>query len=662
MRKASTLIALVALLLGAVASLVAAYIAVGAVEARAERDVKSALASDGITWTQVKADGLRVRLSGTAPNEARRFRALSVTGRVVDATRVVDRMEVAPAQQVEAPEFTLELLRNDDGVSMIGLIPAATAREAIARAVARAAGGATVTDMLDSASYPAPEGWQPALEFGLEALKLLPRAKISVSAGQVEITAIADSLQEKRQMETALGKALPRGVSALIDISAPRPVLTPFTLRFVIDGNGARFDACSADTPAARKRILEAARAAGLPGEASCIIGLGVPTPHWAEAVTDGIAALGELGGGTLTFSDADVTLIARQGTAQADFDRVVGTLDAALPEVFTLHSVLPDPPAEEGTDEAEGPPEFVATKSPEGLVQLRGPISDELSRNAAESYARSRFGIGRVSGGLRLDDDLPEGWPIRVLTGLEGLAELRNGAVVVQPDFVSLRGVTEDAEARDRVTRIFGQKLGDAQQFEIDITYIAPPEPEDIAPDPQQCVDEINALVAERKITFEPGSVSLQGDSLRVVGDIAEVLRDCPDVQIEIGGHTDSQGREEMNLQLSQQRADSVLNALLARRILTGNITARGYGESEPIADNDTEEGREANRRIEFKLIEDAAEEEASAEETGEDTAGEAAETDAAEAAEGADGAQDQTQQDAEAAADGQAETDTNP
>ena len=66
----------------------------------------------------------------------------------------------------------------------------------------------------------------------------------------------------------------------------------------------------------------------------------------------------------------------------------------------------------------------------------------------------------------------------------------------------------------------------------------------------------------------------------------------------------------------LSQSRADAVLNALLARRVLTTNLTARGYGESEPIADNGTEEGREANRRIEFKLlVPPRPEEEASAE-----------------------------------------------
>jgi OOP family OmpA-OmpF porin len=90
------------------------------------------------------------------------------------------------------------------------------------------------------------------------------------------------------------------------------------------------------------------------------------------------------------------------------------------------------------------------------------------------------------------------------------------------------------------------------------------------------------------------------------ILDRIAEILPDCLHVPMEIGGHTDSQGREEMNLGLSQSRADAVLNGLLARGVLVSNLTARGYGETRPIADNDTEEGRERNRRIEFRLQDD--------------------------------------------------------
>ena len=85
---------------------------------------------------------------------------------------------------------------------------------------------------------------------------------------------------------------------------------------------------------------------------------------------------------------------------------------------------------------------------------------------------------------------------------------------------------------------------------------------------------------------------------------DISEILKRCGDIPLEIQGYTDSQGREAMNQALSQSRAESVLNELRARRVLTASFEAKGYGEERPIADNDTEAGREANRRIEFRLL----------------------------------------------------------
>jgi len=71
----------------------------------------------------------------------------------------------------------------------------------------------------------------------------------------------------------------------------------------------------------------------------------------------------------------------------------------------------------------------------------------------------------------------------------------------------------------------------------------------------------------------------------------------------MEIGGHTDSQGRDSSNLALSQARAEAVLLGLQGRRVLVGSLTAVGYGETRPLADNDSPSGREANRRIEFTL-----------------------------------------------------------
>jgi OOP family OmpA-OmpF porin len=88
----------------------------------------------------------------------------------------------------------------------------------------------------------------------------------------------------------------------------------------------------------------------------------------------------------------------------------------------------------------------------------------------------------------------------------------------------------------------------------------------------------------------------------------LAKVLERCGGVRMEIGGHTDAQGSEEGNRTLSQTRAEAVLLALQGRQVDVSALTAVGYGESRPIADNETEVGREANRRIEFTLVGGAA------------------------------------------------------
>ena len=293
------------------------------------------------------------------------------------------------------------------------------------------------------------------------------------------------------------------------------------------------------------------------------------------------------------------MTLVAAEGTPQADFDRVVGELENRLPDVFALYAKLP-----ETVDPNQGPPEFVATLSPEGLVQLRGRLTDENLRNVADSYARAAFGSDNVYTATRLVEDLPGSWPVRVLTGLEALAQLSNGAVTVTPDMLVVAGNTGNPEASTRIASILASKLGETATFDIRVVYEEKLDPVASIPTPEECEAEIGAIVAISKINFEPGSATIDASNLGTMDDIAEVLKLCGDIPLEIQGHTDSQGGEEMNLNLSQARAQSVLNELRARRVLTASFVAKGYGETDPIADNDSEEGREANRRIEFRLI----------------------------------------------------------
>ncbi len=168
----------------------------------------------------------------------------------------------------------------------------------------------------------------------------------------------------------------------------------------------------------------------------------------------------------------------------------------------------------------------------------------------------------------------------------------------------VSVSGKTGEQDASARIASVLSQKLSQSAQFTIDVTYVEELDPLAQIPTPEECQADIAAILSERKITFEPGSGTLDAGAKDVLDDIAEILRACSDVRLEIQGHTDSQGREQMNQQLSQSRAQAVLNGLQDRRLLTSSLSAKGYGEASPIADNETEEGREANRRIAFELV----------------------------------------------------------
>lgn len=583
----------------AAVSLASATVVAGVIERRSEQEIRTALALEGQDWVTVEADGLVVRLTGMAETEALRFRALSVAGTVIDAARVIDAMEVRPAAELAAPDFSVEILRNDDGVSLIGLIPAVEDRAAVVATLTELAGTGGVADMLETADHPPPAGWDAALDFGLQSLARLPRSKISITADRITITAITSSAAEKARLESELSRGAPAGLRLALDLSAPRPVITPFTLRFLVDRGGARFDACSADTEAARTRILAAAVAAGAAGKSDCTIGMGVPSPRWAEAVEHGIAALAELGAGSLTYSDADVSLVAAETVAQEDFDRVVGELQRALPDAFSLTAVL-TPRAEQGD---RGPPRFTAVLGEDGDLQMRGRLTDERVLAVVESFAAARFGAGRIYNATRLDAELPDGWPVRVLAALEALSELSIGSVVVEPATLRIAGETGDAGANAEIARLLAEKLGEGARFEIEVAYRQELDPVAALPTPEDCVAGVNRILAAEKITFAPGSAEIAGDALDTLDRIAEALKGCDSVPMEIGAHSDSQGREEMNLALSQSRAESVLSALQARRVLIGNLTAVGYGEANPIADNGTEEGREANRRIEFTL-----------------------------------------------------------
>ncbi len=604
LRLPKHLLAALSFALAAVVMLGIAFLAALIIESRTVAAVTTRLDETGAGWITVEADGLQVLLSGTAPTEADRFRALNLVGGLVDSSRIRDMLDVAPSEGITAPRFSVEMLRNDDGIQLIGLVPETPAEGGLTAAglvegAAALIPGADPADMLQTAGYPAPATWDAALRFGLTALELLQRSKISVAADRVVITANSDNEADRKRFEATLRRARPEGVELVMTISAPRPAITPFTLRFTADAAGARFDACSADTDKARTAILAAGAEAGVQGAVACTVGMGAPSPRWSEAVRAAIRAVTAMGGGSATFSDTDLTLTAGEGVTQAAFDRAVGDLRAALPDAFSLEAVPPKPDAA-----SQGPAEFTATLAADGRVELRGRLVDEAQQAVVDAFARAEFSSDAVYVATRLDPELPDGWPIRVMAGLESLAQLEEGSLLVRADLVEVKGVTGAQTARARITQILSSRLGQGQTFRVEVRYDEKLDPEAALPTPEECAAGVMAVLEADKITFTPGSAEIDGNSAPLIGKLAEVLQDCPGVRMEIAGFTDSQGSDSGNQALSQARAEAVLIALQGRRVDVSGMVAVGYGEADPIADNGTEEGREANRRIEFSLI----------------------------------------------------------
>lgn len=113
----------------------------------------------------------------------------------------------------------------------------------------------------------------------------------------------------------------------------------------------------------------------------------------------------------------------------------------------------------------------------------------------------------------------------------------------------------------------------------------------------------------AKINITFDSGvlfdvdSAELKPDAISNLNKLAEILQKYPDTNILIEGHTDSAGNEDHNMKLSEKRAKSVQDYLVQQKIASNRMTVKWYGESKPVASNDTEEGKRQNRRVEISI-----------------------------------------------------------
>ncbi|OUS07176.1 hypothetical protein A9Q96_07675 [Rhodobacterales bacterium 52_120_T64] len=584
----------------AAAALVASF-AVTTLENTTERNSKSALVASGQSWAHIETNGTLVLLSGTAPDDRKRIQAFDAISGIVSTTRIRNSMDVEESIPAIAPQFALEILRSGTDVSLIGITPSESKGDIIRDVIANI-DGVSLIDMKETTEWAAPDGWDVALQFGADIMARVERSKVSITAGEVTVTAVVKSDAEKQLLHQELQSLKPQGVVLSIDITAPRPIFAPYTLSFIVSETDTTL-LCYALTPEGEERIVSAAKRFGAPDNSGCEIGIGAPTDSWSDVATAGMDAVANMGSGSFEMQDSGVTLTAPIGFDSITFSAIAQSLQDALPAAYFLQSVLPEVEVITNDDLR---PYFHAQLREDGSAILEGVTIDEISKRTLLTYAEAKFGHDSVTDISKVADFAPHGWTSRQLVALEVLAMLNVGNIKVTEETVTVTGTGETAGLYDAILGKLEAGFGAGARFTIVVEEIIPEPVVEDKPDAKECETEISTLLDENQILFAPSSAVIESASVKTINKIVSILNRCKDAAFEIGGHTDSQGREEMNLNLSQTRADAVLDSLLARNMLLGDLTAVGYGETQPLADNETEEGRQENRRIAFKLLEE--------------------------------------------------------
>jgi OOP family OmpA-OmpF porin len=117
-----------------------------------------------------------------------------------------------------------------------------------------------------------------------------------------------------------------------------------------------------------------------------------------------------------------------------------------------------------------------------------------------------------------------------------------------------------------------------------------------------------VGDVIVLRGVNFDFDKATLTINAKAILDGVADALEKRPDIEVELGGHTDGKGSDSYNAKLSDRRSKSVKDYLVGKGIASDRMTTRGYGESVPVATNETDEGRELNRRVELKVTASSA------------------------------------------------------
>lgn len=270
--------------------------------------------------------------------------------------------------------------------------------------------------------------------------------------------------------------------------------------------------------------------------------------------------------------------------------------------------------------------------------VALRGMVPGDDERRALLDAAIAKFPDTEVLDELLVNSDPPDGFLRAARQAISVAGLVNTGAVGLRDQVLFVEGLTVSDRDLDRLRSTLEQSLPAGYDLALQVGSRQslsammrenPDLAERIGPLPSappseplvtvtrsldrspeataRCQDGLNEALATQPIVFATGRSDIADRSVALMDRLVELVKSCPGTRVEIGGHTDDQGQEQKNLALSQARAESVMEYFVRNGVKLGRLSAVGYGESQPLVDNNTAEDRARNRRIELRLSDGA-------------------------------------------------------
>ncbi len=413
---------------------------------------------------------------------------------------------------------------------------------------------------------------------------VLDKTRIEVSGRDVSLAADVFS-EDGRRGAVAAVEAVP-GVRLVNDETRLVPETKPFVWSAERDVARVTLGG-SAPLPAVKGKLLEAARAAlgGVEVADQMQMSRGAP-PRFDSAALLLVDQIPKLKEGKITISDGKVSL---SGMARDLGGReAISTALKSLPEGFSV-----------AANDIKAPPYvFQAYKDPVAVtLTLTGSVPDDKVHAAITAAAGRKFFNEKVVDNLKSSIGAPSGFVNAVVPALGALSRLSTGTLVVTDREIKLSGDALFDAAVAQIRASLAKDFPEGWQVKAEISV----KPAAAPVDPTVCQQLFSELLAKGRIRFESGRAIIDQDSAGLLDRLIEIAMRCPAADVEIAGHTDADGEDAVNQTLSEKRAQAVLDYLVKAGLPASRFTPVGYGSSQPVAPNDTEEGKAQNRRIDF-------------------------------------------------------------